>query len=148
MERLCFHRCLSVHRGKVYTPGKHPPLGRPPPRAEGHCSVQYMSYWNAFLSHFVYQMSQCESERIIRKKNPYAVQVLQVDIFIESITFLDHTVRFFSFATAIFTCDLMKGNGLYVGLWKCSHGAICSARDAFLYAMSHMTGFHTNSMRL
>ena len=29
-ERLCFHRCLSVHRGEVYTPLGRPPHGRPP----------------------------------------------------------------------------------------------------------------------
>ena len=42
----------------------------------------------------------------------------------------------------------MKWNGLYVGLWKCSHSAICSACDAFLCAMSHMNGFYTHSVRL
>ena len=31
-ERLCFHRCLSVHRGEMYiTPRQTPPLGRHPP---------------------------------------------------------------------------------------------------------------------
>ena len=30
-ERLCFHRCLSVHRGQVYTSPRHtPPLDRHP----------------------------------------------------------------------------------------------------------------------
>ena len=55
----------SVHAG-IHTPlGKHPPPGRHPlgrhppdrhtpgqtplPRADGHCSGQYSSYWNAFL---------------------------------------------------------------------------------------------------
>ena len=53
-ERLCFHRCLSVHRGGgVHTPlgrhplGRHTPPGRHPPG--GHCSGRYASYWNAFL---------------------------------------------------------------------------------------------------
>ena len=66
-ERLCSHRCLSVHGGctpswQANTPlagrhppgrqipplGKHPP-GRYPPQADGYCSRRYTSYWNAFL---------------------------------------------------------------------------------------------------
>ena len=55
-ERLCFHRCLFVHKGgctpprqKADTPlGRHP-LDRYPPPADGHCSRWYASYWNAFL---------------------------------------------------------------------------------------------------
>ena len=30
-ERLCFHRCLSVHRGEVYTPPGQADTHRPPP---------------------------------------------------------------------------------------------------------------------
>ena len=49
-ERLCSHRRLSVHRG-VYTPlpGRHPPVGRHTPPADGYRSGRYASYWNTFL---------------------------------------------------------------------------------------------------
>ena len=56
---LCFHRCLSVHRvGRCPLPWEKHPLGHPlgrhpradtPPPVDGHCSVRYASYWNAFL---------------------------------------------------------------------------------------------------
>ena len=68
-ERLCFHRCLSVHRGEVYTPWQTdpppsgswtdtaapretPPLCRQPPPPDGYCSERYASLWNAFLLSF------------------------------------------------------------------------------------------------
>ena len=43
----------------------------------------------------------------------------------------------------VYDCDL-----LYVGLGKCSHGAICSACEAFLCEMSNMNGFHAHSVQL
>ena len=46
----------------------------------------------------------------------------------------------------LFTCDFMKWNGLYVGLWKCSHSAIFSVCDGFLCVMLHMNRFHTHSV--
>ena len=73
LRRLCFYRCLSVHRGVGCLPqcmlGYHPPgADTPPPRADtpreqtlphpgadtpppryGHCCGRYASYWNAFL---------------------------------------------------------------------------------------------------
>ena len=52
---------------------------------------------------------------------------------------LVHMVRFFF----VYDCDL-----LYVGLGKCSHGAICSAWGAFLCVMSNMNGFHAHSVQL
>ena len=61
---------------------------------------------------------------------------------------LVHTLRFFVYDGDLFTCNFMKWNGLYLGLGKCSHSAICYACNAFLCAMSHMNGFHTHSVRL
>ena len=61
VERLCFHRCLSLHGGGVHPPwqtprlGIHPshgqtiPLGRHPHPADGYCRGRYASYLNAFL---------------------------------------------------------------------------------------------------
>ena len=57
-------------------------------------------------------------------------------------------VAFYICDCVLFTRDFMKWNGLYVGLCKFSHRAICSACYAFLCAMSHMNGFHTDSVRL
>ena len=46
-EKLCFHRCLSVHGGgEVHTPSW---ADTPAPQADGHCSGRYASYWNALL---------------------------------------------------------------------------------------------------
>ena len=33
-------------------PGRHIPLGRPPPPRDGHWSGRYASYWNTFLCYF------------------------------------------------------------------------------------------------
>ena len=63
-ERLCFHRCVSVHGrggGGVHPMSRHPPGKAPsrqtapagkhqtPPPADGYCSGRYASHWNAFL---------------------------------------------------------------------------------------------------
>ena len=50
-ERLCFHRCLSVHWGGLHLPGQAgiTPRAEPPSPGDGHCSGRYASYWNAFL---------------------------------------------------------------------------------------------------
>ena len=84
--RLCFHRCLSVHRGRctptpppradtpwqAYTPlaGRHPPGRQTPPPcrqtlppAEGYCSGRYASYWNAFF--FVRMLSYPVSDLVV-----------------------------------------------------------------------------------
>ena len=47
-EKLCFHRCLSVHGGEeeVHTPSW---ADTPAPQADGHCRGRYASYWNALL---------------------------------------------------------------------------------------------------
>ena len=71
LRRLCFHRCLSVHRGGVCTiacwgtaflgrhqPGRHLPGQTPPwadtPSSTMHAGIwstnrRYASHWNAFL---------------------------------------------------------------------------------------------------
>ena len=65
-RRLCFHRCLSVHRGRAETPlDKEPPWTETPP--PGHrpshtvtCG-RYTSYWNAFLSLIIKFLHVCVS---------------------------------------------------------------------------------------
>ena len=51
LRRLCFHRCLSVHRGEYL--GRYPP-GQVHPPATVHAGIRstsgwYASHWNAFL---------------------------------------------------------------------------------------------------
>ena len=76
------------------------------------------------------------------------VIVLPIAIYLSAISSLVHTVRLYLNVNAFFTCVFIPWNGLYVGSWKCSHGAICPAYNAFLCAMSHMNGFHTHSVQL
>ena len=65
MRRLCFHRCLSVHRGLEHAwlgcvwgescrargamHGRGSMARGVRGRGDGHCSGRYASYWNAFL---------------------------------------------------------------------------------------------------
>ena len=58
LRRLCFHRCLYVHRGGVCHPlGRYPPGQTPPcPVHAGirSTSWRYASHWNAFLFFFLF----------------------------------------------------------------------------------------------
>ena len=51
-RRLCFYRCLSVHRGAVRG-GRACVAHTPPPPGRHYeirsMSLRYASYWNAFL---------------------------------------------------------------------------------------------------
>ena len=87
LRRLCFYRCVSVHRGGCLVRGVCLVLGgsapgggsalagawsrgvgipacteADPPRRDGYCCGRYASYWNAFLflmNVFSPQISKC-----------------------------------------------------------------------------------------
>ena len=104
-ERLCFHRCLSVHGGRCKPPGRHPPgqadttlgrhplprpdtpwpgrhpppLARHPPLTDGHCSGRYASYWNAFLYLFCYFLIHDFENSPIDQQSPSTVKSCNTD---------------------------------------------------------------------
>ena len=72
LRRLCFYRCLSVHRGACVAGGMHgrrgmrathaPPPPDTPDMVIRTVSRQYASYWNAFLS--LHKTTRMHSSRI------------------------------------------------------------------------------------
>ena len=84
LRRLCFYRCLSVHRegawsqGGVWSGGclawcggggSGP--GGPGGDLPGYCCGRYASYWNAFLSNNIFSKSYWARQLELRKRTQY-----------------------------------------------------------------------------